>query len=205
VAASLPKPKLIVPAFVRALAAMAASIVIAGSVFGSLIISSLNEILAHSTDKEYIKQTLTSMGFGEGVISAFPTVLAFRLPPTAAVIVAENLKDMHWLVISRYEAPDLADAKEQIDKFYDIGIFTTTYPARFQSIVKEDKVDLDGHCRIVHYLIGTLRDNKDIVYTGVCACLVNGKKVLMVQFMQPSDKPFSLDLVLDIMRKASSF
>lgn len=207
VSAPQAKPNLIVSRPLRMLAALGAFVLIFGALLGSSTISSLHSIFAHCTEKDYIKQTLVGMGFSEGVPGDFAGNMALRVPPIVSVVFADKSKDMQWLAIYCYESQKDADidAKDQIDAFYDIGIFTGLKSARFKSVKKQDKIDLDGHGRIVQYLIGTLRDQEEIVYTGALACLVNGKKVLMVQFMQPSDKPFSLDLVLDIMRKASSF
>lgn len=207
VSAPQAKPKLLVSRPLRMLAALGAFVLIFGALLGSTTISSLHGILAHCTEKDYIKQTLVGMGFSEGVPSDFAGNMALRLPPAVSIVFADKSKDMQWLAIYCYESQKdgAIDAKEQIDAFYDIGIFTGLKGARFKSVKKQDKIDLDGHGRMVQYLIGTLRDPEEIVYTGALACLVNGKKVLMVQFMQPSDKPFSLDLVLDIMRRASSF
>lgn len=199
-----------VPNPVRLLAGIAAVILVGGAIVGSSVIYTVREFLSHVGEKDYIQKALADMSLGEGLPADLKPTMALRFPTPASIVFLERPAEKQQLVLLSYEMAKDVDPREEIDRFYDLGINymgvdTTNTQARFNAIKKQDKVDLDGHGRTVNYLIGTLLDSRGNTYAGALACLVHGKKVLMLQFLQPSDRPFSLDPVLDILRKASSF
>lgn len=195
------------PLSVRFMAGFGAAVLIGVAVLGNMLLSSLHEFVAHATEPQFIKDTLNYMSFTDGLPAGYKAQMAFRAPDFYIVSAAQN-DELRSVVIYWYERQGKIDGKTEIDNFYNLPVFPPDFDpervATFKSVKEQGRKEIEGG-RTAHYLVGTLRDSKSIVYAGAMACLIHKKNVLMVQYLQPADRPFSLDNVFDILRGAKSF
>ena len=113
---------------------------------------------------------------------------------TRAVIFLENPKDKTQVSFWRYQGEDL-DADQELDRAYDMGIWTPTNWAKFQSITSKGKKEING--KTVTYWQGPLKDQQgETTYEGLIACTITRDKIVVMQAMQPSDRPFDKDKLL---------
>ena len=131
-------------------------------------------------------------GFADPVPEAgFNPIMAAHL--TRAVIFLENPKNKTQVSFWRNQGEDL-DAVQELDRAYDMGIWTPTNWAKFQSISSKGKTEING--KAITYVQGPLKDQAGDTYEGLIACVIEGDKIVLLQAMQPSDRPFDKDKVL---------
>lgn len=186
-------PKLKISGPIRLLAIASALVIVAAAVGIASGIVSMRNFFLQAIDPKYMRETATFItGFAEPVPEkGFNPVMAAKL--TKAVVFLENPKDKTQISFWRYQGEDL-DGEQELDRAYDMGIWTPTNWAKFQSITTKGKTEING--KTIAYLQGPLKDQAGDTYEGLIACTIEGDKIVMLQAMQPSDRPFDRDKVL---------
>jgi hypothetical protein len=197
-------PKLILSRPVKLLAFFAALAIVAAAAAIVLGIVSMRDFFIRAIDPKYMKETAAFVtGYADPIPEpGFNQIMAAKM--TRAVIFLENPKDKTQVSFWRYQGEDL-DAEQELDRAYDMGIWTPTNWAKFQSITSKGKKEING--KTVNYWQGPLKDQQgDTTYEGLIACIITrddtsakGKaedKIVVMQAMQPSDRPFDKDKLL---------
>ena len=196
-------PKLNVSRPIKVLAFMAALAIVATATAIALGIVSVRNFFTQAVDPKYMKETAAFVtGFADPIPeSGFNQVMAAQM--TRAVIFLENPKDKTQVAFWRYPGERL-DADQELDSAYDMGILTPTNWAKFQSITSKGKIEING--KTITYWQGPLKDQQgDTTYEGLIACIITrdksardkaGDKIVLMQAMQPSDRPFDKDKLL---------
>lgn len=190
--------KLNVSRSIKVLAFFAALVIVAVAAAIALGIVSMRNFFIQAVDPKYMKETAAFVtGFADPIPEpGFKPVMAARM--TRAVIFLENPKDKTQVSFWRYQGESL-DADQELDSAYDMGIWTPTNWAKFQSITSKGKKDING--KTVTYWQGPLKDQQgETTYEGLIACTITrdkgGDKIVTMQAMQPSDRPFEMDKLL---------
>ncbi len=186
-------PKLKISGPIRLLAIASALVIVATAVGIATGIVSMRNFFLQAIDPKYMRETATFVtGFADPVPEpGFSQVMAAKL--AKAVIFLENPKDKTQVSFWRYQGEDL-DAVQELDRAYDMGIWTPTNWAKFQSITSKGKAEVNG--KTITYVQGPLKDQSGNTYEGLIACTIAGDKIVVLQAMQPSDRPFDRDKVL---------
>lgn len=190
-------PKLKVSGLIRLLAIVSALVIVATAVGIASGIVAMRNFFLQAIDPTYMRETAAFItGFADPVPRpGFNQVMAAKL--TKAVIFLENPKDKTQVSFWRYQGEDL-DAVQELDRAYDMGIWTPTNWAKFQSITSKGKKEING--KVITYVQGPLKDQSGDTYEGLIACTISrdpaGDKIVLLQAMQPSDRPFDRDKVL---------
>lgn len=185
-------PKLKISGPIRLLAIASALVIVAAAVGIASGIVAMRNFFLQAIDPKYMRETATFItGLPDPVpVPGFNQVMA-KL--TKAVIFLENPKDKTQVSFWRYQGEDL-DAVQELDRAYDMGIWTPTNWAKFQSITSKGKTEING--KTITYVQGPLKDQAGETYEGLIACTIEGDKIVLLQAMQPSDRPFDKDKVL---------
>ena len=186
-------PKLKISGPIRLLAIASALVIVAAAVGIASGIVAMRNFFLQAIDPKYMRETATFItGLADPVpVPGFNQVMAAKL--TKAVIFLENPKDKTQVSFWRYEGEDL-DAVQELDRAYDMGIWTPTNWAKFQSITSKGKTEING--KTITYVQGPLKDQAGDTYEGLIACTIKGDNIVLLQAMQPSDRPFDRDKVL---------
>ncbi len=186
-------PKLKISGPIRLLAIASALVIVAAAVGIASGIVAMRNFFLQAIDPKYMRETATFItGLADPVpVPGFNQVMAAKL--TKAVIFLENPKDKTQVSFWRYQGEDL-DAVQELDRAYDMGIWTPTNWAKFQSITSKGKAEING--KTITYVQGPLKDQAGDTYEGLIACTIEGDKIVLLQAMQPSDRPFDRDKVL---------
>lgn len=186
-------PKLKISGPIRLLAIASALVIVAAAVGIASGIVAMRNFFLQAIDPKYMRETATFItGLPDPVpVPGFNQVMAAKL--TKAVIFLENPKDKTQVSFWRYQGEDL-DAVQELDRAYDMGIWTPTNWAKFQSITSKGKTEING--KTITYVQGPLKDQAGDTYEGLIACTIEGDKIVLLQAMQPSDRPFDKDKVL---------
>ena len=186
-------PKLKISGPIRLLAIASALVIVAAAVGIASGIVAMRNFFLQAIDPKYMRETATFItGLADPVpVPGFNQVMAAKL--TKAVIFLENPKDKTQVSFWRYEGEDL-DAEQELDRAYDMGIWTPTNWAKFQSITSKGKTEING--KTITYVQGPLKDQAGDTYEGLIACTIKGDNIVLLQAMQPSDRPFDRDKVL---------
>jgi len=186
-------PKLKISGPIRLLAIASALVIVAAAVGIASGIVAMRNFFLQAIDPKYMRETATFItGLADPVpVPGFNQVMAAKL--TKAVIFLENPKDKTQVSFWRYEGEDL-DAVQELDRAYDMGIWTPTNWAKFQSITSKGKTEING--KAITYVQGPLKDQAGDTYEGLIACTIKGDNIVLLQAMQPSDRPFDRDKVL---------
>ncbi len=186
-------PKLKISRPIRILAIVSALAIVAAAAGIAAGIFSMRNFFLQAIDPKFMRETATFItGFAEPVPEpGFNPIMAVHLP--AAVIFLENPKDKTEVSFWRYQGKDL-DAVQELDRAYDMGILMPTNSAKFQSITSKGKKEING--KTITYLQGPLKDQRGNTFEGLIACTIEGDKIVMLQAMQPSDRPFHSDRAL---------
>ena len=186
-------PKLKISGPIRLLAIASALVIVAAAVGIASGIVAMRNFFLQAIDPKYMRETATFItGLADPVpVPGFNQVMAAKL--TKAVIFLENPKDKTQVSFWRYEGEDL-DAVQELDRAYDMGIWTPTNWAKFQSITSKGKTEING--KTITYVQGPLKDQAGDTYEGLIACTIEGDNIVLLQAMQPSDRPFDRDKVL---------
>ncbi|MDQ5937218.1 MAG: putative rane transporter protein [Cyanobacteriota bacterium erpe_2018_sw_21hr_WHONDRS-SW48-000092_B_bin.40] len=186
-------PKLKISGPIRLLAIASALVIVAAAVGIASGIVAMRNFFLQAIDPKYMRETATFItGLADPVpVPGFNQVMAAKL--TKAVIFLENPKDKTQVSFWRYEGEDL-DAVQELDRAYDMGIWTPTNWAKFQSITSKGKTEING--KTITYVQGPLKDQAGDTYEGLIACTIEGDNIVLLQAMQPSDRPFDREKVL---------
>ena len=186
-------PKLKISGPIRLLAIASALVIVAAAVGIASGIVAMRNFFLQAIDPKYMRETATFItGLADPVpVPGFNQVMAAKL--TKAVIFLENPKDKTQVSFWRYEGEDL-DAEQELDRAYDMGIWTPTNWAKFQSITSKGKTEING--KTITYVQGPLKDQAGDTYEGLIACTIKGDNIVLLQAMQPSDRPFDREKVL---------
>lgn len=190
-------PQLKVSRPIKVLATLAALIIVAAATGIGFGIVSMRNFFLQAIDPKYMRETAAFVtGFADPVPEAgFNQVMAARM--TRAVIFLENPKDKTQVSFWSYKGEDI-DAVQELDRVYDMGIWTPSTWAKFQSIASKGKKEING--KKVTYVQGPMKDQAGDTYEGLIACTISadegGDKIVLLQALQPSDRPFDTDKVL---------
>lgn len=196
-------PKLKVSRPIKFLAILAALAIVAAAAAIAFGIVSMRNFFIQAIDPKYMKETAAFVtGFADPIPEpGYNQVMAAHM--TRAVIFLENPKDKTQVSFWRYQGEDL-DADQELDRAYDMGIWTPTNWAKFQSITSKGKKEING--KTVTYWQGPLKDQQgETTYEGLIACIITrdtsardkaGDKIVLMQAMQPSDRAFDKDKLL---------
>ncbi|MFA6212546.1 MAG: hypothetical protein WCT03_07555 [Candidatus Obscuribacterales bacterium] len=196
-------PQLKVSRPIKVLATLAALIIVAAASGIAVGIVSMRNFFLQAIDPKYMRETAAFVtGFADPVPEAgFNQVMAARM--TRAVIFLENPKDKTQVSFWSYKGEDI-DAVQELDRVYDMGIWTPSTWAKFQSITSKGKKEING--KKVTYIQGPMKDQAGDTYEGLIACTIStnsaenaeegGAKIVLLQALQPSDRPFDTDKVL---------
>lgn len=186
-------PKLKISGPIRLLAIASALVIVAAAVGIASGIVAMRNFFLQAIDPKYMRETATFItGLADPVpVPGFNQVMAAKL--AKAVIFLENPKDKTQVSFWRYQGEDL-DAVQELDRAYDMGIWTPTNWAKFQSITSKGKTEING--KTITYVQGPLKDQAGDTYEGLIACTIEGDNIVLLQAMQPSDRPFDRDKVL---------
>mgnify|MGYP000555971907 CR=1 FL=1 len=190
-------PKLKISGPIRLLAIASVLVIVATAVGIASGIVSMRNFFLQAIDPKYMRETAAFVtGFADPVPEAgFNPIMAAHL--TRAVIFLENPKNKTQVSFWRYQGEDL-DAVQELDRAYDMGIWTPSNWAKFQSVTSKGKAEVNG--KTITYVQGPLKDQQGDTYEGLIACTISrdpaGEKIVLLQAMQPSDRPFDRDKVL---------
>ncbi|CAN5593931.1 hypothetical protein BH11CYA1_BH11CYA1_25010 [soil metagenome] len=178
---------------IKVLAASAALLILSAACAIGFGIVSMRNFFIQAIDAKYMSDTAVFItGVANPVAEpGFKPIMAAHL--TRAVVFFENVKDKTQVSFWSYTGEDL-DAVQELDRVYDIGIWTPSNWAKFQSITNKGKKTINGQA--VTYVQGPLKDQAGDTYEGLIACTIQGDKIVLLQTMQPSDRPFDTDKVL---------
>lgn len=179
---------------VKLLALVSAAFIVLTLVGGALGIVSLREFFLKAIDPRYMRETAMAItGLPEPLPSPdFNYVMAAR--SANSVVFMERPSDKAQVSYWSYAGDADTDPAQELDRAYDAGIVSPTSWPRFQSITSKGKRDING--RTVTFIQGPLKDPQGVTYEGIIACVLDGKKVLMLKDYQPSDRPFDTNQAL---------
>ncbi len=176
---------------VKMLAGLAAFCIIAAAVSGAAGIVMMRDFFKKSVDPQAMSETTTYITGAADPLPGFTKVMAARLSRSVVFLQSPDHTEVSFW---RYETPEVVDPDEELEHMYDNGIWTPTKWAHFQSAAKASKKEIDG--RTITYWQGRLKDQQGTIYEGLIACQAEGKKVQMIQVIQPSDRPFDTNKAL---------
>jgi len=185
-------PLLKISPAVKLLAGLAAFTILSAAVSGAVGIVMMRDFFKKSVDPQAMIETTTYVTGRPDPLPGFSKVMAARINRAVVFLQRpDNTEVSFW----RYESLDAVDPDQELDRIYDYGIWTPTKWAHFQSRQKASTKEIDG--RTITYWQGQLKDQQGIIYEGLIACLVVGKRVQLLEVIQPSDRPFDIDASLN--------